>query len=78
MRGMGVHSKEKKRVGGGLQLHLFGLSLSSHHLVINLVERQHKKRRLTKMEGNKTNESERNNDIIWLSTFLKEDIERKG
>jgi hypothetical protein len=30
-------------------------------LVINLVEKQHKKRRITKREGDKANESERSN-----------------
>jgi hypothetical protein len=51
---MGAHLKERKRGRPGLS--------SSHHLVINHVEKQHRKRRITKREGDETNESERGND----------------
>jgi len=49
-----VQRREKAR--GFTTTHLF-VSLSfSHHLIINLVEKQHKKRRITKREGDKANE----------------------
>ncbi len=53
-----VQRREKTR--GFTTTPLCSLSFS-HHLVINLVEKQHKKRRITKREGNKANESERGN-----------------